>query len=603
MKASSLILSTLCLFRTSPLLLISALLLVPLLSNAAPVVPTTNGLNADWAEIANINGINVHRGDGSYVQSLPAHATNWTASSAGDYYFVSVVGDDWRQWQRSVVVTLTEEAPDGTIDIGLQTVNGLLRWLPISADWRDEGGNTLVGINVHSALDGRYLSSIGSTELSWTPPVEGDYYLVLVTESDWSLWPRTNTVTVSGDLHATVPPILDIENGQLNWDSLAGNSAVRSINVHRENGDYVTTLDKNATTYVPAEYGSYYIVAVIGDDWQNWLRSNTVTYRDVQANPILTASGYQEILGETLDFFRADYFQPYMQVVIDTMWLWQPYLPSVTNTFETMATWDEFSSEDDDRSCDSGTVDRVVTDLSTPGLGSVPELSAAFVYYDCVLGDRTINGSIMISMQGDSPARLGGQVHTEWIEWISVTISQDSESSTLSGRYTHRDGFGGPYRSFTEGFSTSQFTLNEQFDGRPDYTVTIIDSLYEVAFRSSYFSEDADISLIENGQLTIADDNISAEMTMTDFSYDGDVQNSDGVISLSMSENIEDGIASLVFSDGSSLQISKDNATEDTVQYAISDGTETTYVLDGWLQPVRCEDVALGVFSDYSACP
>lgn len=591
--------------QTKQLVLSLALLTAPLLTNAAPVAPTSNGLDANWTTVAGIDGINVHRGDGSYVQSLSASATSWTASDAGDYYFVSVIGDDWQLWERSVAVVLGEETSGGAMSVELLANDAQLFWLPVSTDWRDANGNTLNGINVHSASNGQYLGSISATEVSWTPPSQGDYFLVLVTDSDWSDWPRTNTVSFSGESGSFKQPMLRADEGQLIWDSFASNPAVRAINVHREDGTYLTTLSSDATIYIPEAFGDYYIVTVIGDDWQNWIRSNTVTIGDSLTDAIVDASSYQDILSVTLSYMRGEYYEPYMQVVSDTMRLWQPVLPSVTSSFDTLATWDEFSSEDDDRTCDSGSVVRVVTDITSPGLGSVPALSVTYVYNDCVFDVRTINGSIMISMQGDSPSRLGGQTHRERIEWSGVTIAEVADITTLTGSYSHVDGYSGPYRSFTEEYVTEQFdyTFIEQFSDELDYIVQVNDTTYTVASTSSYFSEDAAVSFTESGQMTIGDSEISAQMSMTDLSYAGDVQMPDGRVSLSIGENIAGGRISVVFNDGSSIDVSKDDASERTVQYAISDGIQTTNIIDAWLYPVRCEDVALGVFSDFSACP
>lgn len=583
----------------------AALLAAPLLSFASPVVPTTSGLDVSWKEVSTISGINVHRGDGSYVESLPSTATSWTAAEAGEYFFVSVVGDDWQQWDRSSVVSLVQDSHVGTMgELELLASESELFWQALSSDWRDANGNALIGLNVHSAIDGQYLNSIAATEQSWTPPSQGDYFLVLVTESDWRDWPRTNTVSFSGETRAAEQPMLRAENGQLVWDSLAGNPSVRSINIHRQGGEYLATVGADVTAYLPEESGVYYIVAVIGDSWQNWPKSNTVTTGDEFTGAIVDTTSYQEILGATMGWFRADYYEPFMQALFDALRLWGPVLPSVSNTFDTMATWDEFTSEDDDKTCDSGSVARIVTDITTPGLGNVPSLSATYVFDECVFGDRTINGTVAVTMRGDSPARLGGQVRRENIDWQNFIIASPSGSVALTGSYAHSDGYAGPTRSFSREYSTVQYLLTEQFFDEPDYTVSVDNSQYSVVFRSSYLSEDATISLIESGQLNIGDDEISAVFSMSEFSYAGEVfVEEDSSVSLSIGENVASGNASFVFSDSSSVIISKDNASENTVEYAISDGVQTINIVDAWSQPIRCEEVALGVFSDYSACP
>ena len=58
-----------------------------------------------WSSV-NAISINVHSGDGEYLETLPGDATRWNPSESGDYFFVATDSGDWRNWGRSEIVSV-----------------------------------------------------------------------------------------------------------------------------------------------------------------------------------------------------------------------------------------------------------------------------------------------------------------------------------------------------------------------------------------------------------------------------------------------------------------------------------------------------------------
>jgi len=49
-----------------------------------------------------------------------------------------------------------------------------------------------------------------------------------------------------------------------------------SINVHRDNGEWLETIPGNATQWQAPASGGYFLVGTDQGDWQGWGKSNTV---------------------------------------------------------------------------------------------------------------------------------------------------------------------------------------------------------------------------------------------------------------------------------------------------------------------------------------
>lgn len=72
---------------------------------AAPVV-SVEGSKVSWGSVDAI-AINVHRGSGEWLESLPSSQTEWQASSSGTYYFVATGEGTWETWGRSDTVSVS----------------------------------------------------------------------------------------------------------------------------------------------------------------------------------------------------------------------------------------------------------------------------------------------------------------------------------------------------------------------------------------------------------------------------------------------------------------------------------------------------------------
>lgn len=76
--------------------------------------PIADGLHLRWESVDAVT-INVHTGAGAYLESLPGDATEWLAPSAGDYFLVAADRGDWRNWKRSVTVSVDEHADSTSV--------------------------------------------------------------------------------------------------------------------------------------------------------------------------------------------------------------------------------------------------------------------------------------------------------------------------------------------------------------------------------------------------------------------------------------------------------------------------------------------------------
>ena len=88
---------------------------VTLPANVESPVLAASGNLLTWSEVDAI-AINVHRGDGAWVESLPGSATQWMASSADAYFVVATGSGSWESWGRSNTVT-TEGVVDAPADV------------------------------------------------------------------------------------------------------------------------------------------------------------------------------------------------------------------------------------------------------------------------------------------------------------------------------------------------------------------------------------------------------------------------------------------------------------------------------------------------------
>ena len=77
---------------------------LPVYAVDAPAPIVDEGV-VTWSSV-NAISINVHSGDGEYLETLPGDATRWNPSESGDYFFVATDSGDWRNWGRSEIVSV-----------------------------------------------------------------------------------------------------------------------------------------------------------------------------------------------------------------------------------------------------------------------------------------------------------------------------------------------------------------------------------------------------------------------------------------------------------------------------------------------------------------
>ncbi|NND71225.1 MAG: hypothetical protein HKN43_06580 [Rhodothermales bacterium] len=217
-------------------------------------MPVVTGDQLNWP-VVGAKTINVHSGDGAYVESLPGSATSWTAPAPGDYFLVAASNDHWSSWPKSETVTVGVSSA-----VPMPVVSGdQLNWPLVSAKT----------INVHTGK-GAYVESLPGSATSWTAPAPGDYFLVAASSYHWSSWPKSEMVTV-GVSSAVPMPV--VSGDQLNWPVVTA----KTINVHRGDGAYVESLPGSATSWTAPAPGDYYLVAASSDHWSSWPKSETVT--------------------------------------------------------------------------------------------------------------------------------------------------------------------------------------------------------------------------------------------------------------------------------------------------------------------------------------
>lgn len=145
--------------------------------------PVVTGDNLRWP-LVTASTINVHRADGSYVESIPGSATSWTAPAPGEYFLVAADERHWSDWPRSQRVTVEGAS---VTDVPMPVQDGSsLRWPLVDA----------VSINVHSG-DGSYLFSLPGTATAWSTNRLGEFFLVATNDGHWRTWLRSETVTIT----------------------------------------------------------------------------------------------------------------------------------------------------------------------------------------------------------------------------------------------------------------------------------------------------------------------------------------------------------------------------------------------------------------------
>lgn len=85
----------------------------------APQVSVSGGV-LSWSAVDAVV-FNIHRGDGAWIESLPATRTQWQATAAGRYYVVATGPGSWESWGRSATVSVAaaEDSSVNTAELNL----------------------------------------------------------------------------------------------------------------------------------------------------------------------------------------------------------------------------------------------------------------------------------------------------------------------------------------------------------------------------------------------------------------------------------------------------------------------------------------------------
>lgn len=75
--------------------------------------PVSDDTGIFWNKVAGANAINVHFGNGDFIESLPGDATRWFPFEGGDYFLVATDNGPWQGWGRSEIVTVSGFGLDG----------------------------------------------------------------------------------------------------------------------------------------------------------------------------------------------------------------------------------------------------------------------------------------------------------------------------------------------------------------------------------------------------------------------------------------------------------------------------------------------------------
>jgi hypothetical protein len=81
-------------------------------------VVSVAGSVLSWPAVDAI-AINVHRGNGQWLESLPATQTDWRAPGSGTYYLVATGTGTWETWGRSRTVTVNAESTSSPVPAAL----------------------------------------------------------------------------------------------------------------------------------------------------------------------------------------------------------------------------------------------------------------------------------------------------------------------------------------------------------------------------------------------------------------------------------------------------------------------------------------------------
>lgn len=304
--------------KTCSATLLAVLALIASRAWAEAPVPQVSGNSMTWSPVS-ASTINVHRGDGSYVTSLPGTATRWQAAQPGDYFLVAADDGHWSDWSRSDTVTIASTAPTGAPMPAI--ADGIfVYWPQVAAK----------SINVHRG-DGTFIETLPGDAVAWLPPALGDYFLVATNEGEWQDWPRSETITVPNPhkvddaITGLTVNVYSQHAAEVFWDRLPGAGIQYRI---QKDGETMATI--NGTSwfhdgYSPGGTSTVTVTALYPDgEGSNLRMAMVLTPGDALSDtPTINRDTYSAILEEVFGiYFGAPYRTPlkYLSTtVVDVM--------------------------------------------------------------------------------------------------------------------------------------------------------------------------------------------------------------------------------------------------------------------------------------------
>lgn len=158
---------------TTPFFLLASLVFSKAVFAVDAPQPHVNGSTINWPAVSAM-GINVHRGSGEYLTSIPGTSTQWTATETGDYFLVGTDPGSWMNWGRSETVRVDISSSSDRSNPGV----GLAPLTP---------QNFRVDVYSHSALElfWNHASDFSSQGITYTLRQDGEIIAQNHTGNSW----------------------------------------------------------------------------------------------------------------------------------------------------------------------------------------------------------------------------------------------------------------------------------------------------------------------------------------------------------------------------------------------------------------------------------
>jgi len=493
--------------------------------------------------------------------------------------------------------------------------------------WSEPAADT-VSLNVHDSA-GRYITTLGVNEREYRPNRQDAYFVVETNMGPWQTWLTTDQIFYSPVSINGVPCVTEAipsagpltattENGFLVWepnDFLAQARTFRpTVNIHAEDGSYITSVLATDGRWPAPQSGSYYFVAVVGEnrnvsDWRTWRRSNVVQVNVAVNADEFTAENYQERLGSSLSRWRAEHHAPFRDALAAAMGQWFSALPDLNsdNGFD----WQGITVGELEAQCESGSVAGNVVDIVKTDTFS--RFQMEFEFTGCVLNAVTYDGE--------------ATVYLEYISFRNNTSTQENMhwrdfAITSTGQFVQRL-TGGEQLTVTQTGELLQFRRARNSESYSESTNGVLDieltSAHFTNFEADPFASpdgpegaDAEVTFREGGTMDATRagrrQTFNANFALrpdrdVGFHYSTNPSNLQGVpfnqIEVSPSL-LHVGLTIVNRDSGDSLQLRPGSAGGDTVRYSLTTQNDTTIIEDDFRYPFACDSRSL--FTSLDIC-